>query len=95
MSRDVFAKLFFCQSKPIAFLLLQKLPIVVIQKFCYHSNVTSHYSSLFLCTEVSVWRLFNPVIPTQIFAQSHNPEGYFRYPSKYHFSGKRTTIYRG
>ena len=26
--------------------LLQKLPIVVMQKFCYHGNVTSHFSSL-------------------------------------------------
>ena len=26
--------------------LLQKLPIVVIQKICYHGNVTSHLSSL-------------------------------------------------
>ena len=26
--------------------LLQKLPIVVIQKICYHGNVTSHFSSL-------------------------------------------------
>ena len=25
---------------------LQTLPIVVIQKFCYHDNVTSHFSSL-------------------------------------------------
>ena len=39
-ARDARAKLFFCQSKSIAFLLLYKLPIVVIQKFCYHSNVT-------------------------------------------------------
>ena len=44
--RDERAKLFFCQSKPIAFSLLQELPIVVIQKFCYHSKVTSHFSSL-------------------------------------------------
>ena len=27
---------------------LQILPIVVIQKFCYHGNMTSHFSSL-LC----------------------------------------------
>ena len=27
---------------------LQKLPIVVIQKFCYHGNVTSHFSSLLI-----------------------------------------------
>ena len=26
--------------------LLQKLPIVVMQKFCYLGNVTSHFSSL-------------------------------------------------
>ena len=43
---DARAKLFFCQSNPIAFLLLKKLPIVVIRKSCYHSNVTSHFSSL-------------------------------------------------
>ena len=34
---------FFCCSP----LPLQKLPIVVIQKFCYHGNMTSHFSSLF------------------------------------------------
>ena len=28
---------------------LQKLPIVVIQKFCYHGNATSHFSSLLNC----------------------------------------------
>ena len=33
--------LFFCCSPSP----LQKLPIVVIQKFCYHGNVTSHFSS--------------------------------------------------
>ena len=52
--RDARAKLLFCQSKPIAFLpfsfsspsSLLKLPLVVIQKFCYHGNVTSHLSSL-------------------------------------------------
>ena len=26
--------------------LLPKLPFVVIQKFCYHGNVTSHFSLL-------------------------------------------------
>ena len=54
--RDARAKLLFCQSKPIAFLpfslpstsSLLKLPIVVIQKFCYHGNVTLHFSSLLL-----------------------------------------------
>ena len=30
---------------------LQKLPIVVIQKFCYPGNMTSHFSSLLLKTE--------------------------------------------
>ena len=42
------------QSKPVVFLpflfsspsLLLKLPLIVIQKFCYHGNVTSHFSSL-------------------------------------------------
>ena len=33
--------LFCCSPSP-----LQKLPVVVIQKFCYHGNVTSHFSSL-------------------------------------------------
>ena len=45
------ARLFFCQSKPVLLVCcspspLQKLPLVVIQKFCYHGNVTSHFSSL-------------------------------------------------
>ena len=52
--RDARAKLLFCQSKPIAFLpvsfsspsSLVKHTLVVIQKFCYHGNVTSHLSSL-------------------------------------------------
>ena len=34
--------LLFCCSP------LQKLPVVVIQKFCFHGNVTSHFSSLFV-----------------------------------------------
>ena len=52
--RDARAKLLFCHSKPIVFLpfsllspsSLLKLPIVVNQKFCYHDNVTAHFSSL-------------------------------------------------
>ena len=53
--RDARAKLLFCHSKPIVFLPLSllspsssllKLPIVVNQKFCYHGNVTAHFSSL-------------------------------------------------
>ena len=44
----------FCKYEPVVFLpfslpsplSLPKLPIVVIQKFWYHSNVTSHLSSL-------------------------------------------------
>ena len=36
-TRNAQAKLFFCQSKPIA--------IVVIQKYCSHGNMTSHFSS--------------------------------------------------
>ena len=52
--RDARAKLLPCQSKPVVFLpflfsspsLLLKLPLIVIQKFCYHGNVTSHFSSL-------------------------------------------------
>ena len=35
--RNTHAKLFFCQSKPIA--------VVVIQKYCSHGNMTSHFSS--------------------------------------------------
>ena len=31
----------FANLKLLLFLLLQKLPVVVIQKFCYHSNATS------------------------------------------------------
>ena len=49
--RHARAKLFFCKSKPIAFLLLQKLPNVVIQKFCYYSNVTSNFSSVFIAIQ--------------------------------------------
>ena len=48
------AELLFCRYKPIAFsqfslplpASLLKLPIVVIQKFCYHGNMTSHFASL-------------------------------------------------
>ena len=39
--------LFFCCSPSP----LQKLPFVVIQKFCYHGNMMSHFSSLLLKTE--------------------------------------------
>ena len=50
MQSDARAKMLFCQSKPIVFCCspspLQKLPIAVIQKYCYHGNVTSHFSSL-------------------------------------------------
>ena len=52
--RDARAQLLFCWCKSVAFFLfslpspasLLKLPIVVIQKFCYHGNVTSRFSSL-------------------------------------------------
>ena len=36
--------IFCCSPSP-----LQKLPIVVIQKFFYHGNVTSHFFSLLTC----------------------------------------------
>ena len=53
--RDARAELLFCGYKPIAFFQfplpspasLLKLSIIVIQKFCYHGNVTSHFSFLF------------------------------------------------
>ena len=32
---------------------LLKLPIVVIQKSCYHGNMTSHFSTLYLCIVLS------------------------------------------
>ena len=34
---------------------LPKLPVVAIQKFCYHGNVTSHFSSLY---EMSAYEYF-------------------------------------
>ena len=48
----------FCQYKPIPFLLftvavakrVKKLPVVVIQTFCYHGNMTSHFSSQHICS---------------------------------------------
>ena len=51
--RDARAQLLFCWYKPITFFWfslaspasLLELPIVAIQKFCYHGNVTSHFSS--------------------------------------------------
>ena len=47
--------LLFCGYKPIPFFQFPfpspaswlKLSIIVIQKFCYHGNVTSHFSFLF------------------------------------------------
>ena len=48
--RNACAKLFFCQYKHIAFLLLQKLPIVMIQKSGYHGNVMSLFFSLLFLT---------------------------------------------
>ena len=37
--------------------LLPKLPFVVIQKFCYHGNVTSHFTSLLVLSNSrrSIW----------------------------------------
>ena len=54
--RDARAKLLFCSSKPIALSpfslpspssLLPIVANVAIQKFCYHGNVMSHFSSLY------------------------------------------------
>ena len=53
----------FCQSKPIVSLLfgvaVAKTPykVVVIQKFCYHGNVTSHFSSLLNINLIFSWLL--------------------------------------
>ena len=63
--RDERVKLLFCYSKLIAFLSfsllspssLLKLPIAVIQKFCYHGNMTSHFSSLF---QLMIWKAPRP-----------------------------------
>ena len=54
--RDAGAKLLFCFLNFLLFLpfslpspsLLLKLPIVVIQIFCYHGNMKSHLFSLFV-----------------------------------------------
>ena len=56
--RDVRAKLFFCQTKPIAFLLLQKPSVVEIHKFSYHSKVTSHFFSLL---SLLLWYTFSRI----------------------------------
>ena len=63
--RDARVKLLFCYSKLIAFLSfsllspssLLELPIAVIQKFCYHGNMTSHFSSLF---QLMIWKAPRP-----------------------------------
>ena len=53
----------FCQSKPIVSLLfgvaVTKTPykVVLIQKFCYHGNVTSHFSSLLNINLIFSWLL--------------------------------------
>ena len=66
--RDARAKLLFCWYKLIAFQLfslpssLLKLPIVEIQKFCYHGNVTSHISSL----------LGNSLLTSEVIAPPRN-----------------------
>ena len=53
--RDARAKLLFCYLNLLVFFLpfsllspssLLKFPVVVMQKLCYHGNVTSHFSSL-------------------------------------------------
>ena len=52
--RDAGAKLLFCYLNLLLFLpfslpsalSLLKVPIVGIQIFCYHGNITSHFSSL-------------------------------------------------
>ena len=68
-----FLLLFFNFDKPIAFLpfslpstsSLLKLPIVVIQKFCYHGNVTSHFSSLLL-SNLWFWTKWSRDIPREL-----------------------------
>ena len=42
-------------------MLLQKFPIVVIQKCCYYGNVTSHFSSLLVFLILIRWIVINPV----------------------------------
>ena len=37
---------------------LLEIPIVVIQKFCYHGNVTTHFSSLFRLRSNGIGRIF-------------------------------------
>ena len=41
--------LFFFAGLVAVAVVVAKLPIVVVQKFCYHGNWTSHFSSFFLC----------------------------------------------
>ena len=70
---------FFAKVKPITFLpfslpspsSLLKLPIVLIQKFCYHGNMTSLFSSLLSPSQFS--SSFNNVITpaSQWSANSH------------------------
>ena len=55
---------FCCSRSP-----LQKLPIVVIQKFCYHGNVTSHSSSLLLSK--TCWLLYLISWKTYLISHRH------------------------
>ena len=62
---DASANLCFANRKPIIFFSclccrrrsLLKLPIVVIQKFCYHGDMTSHFSSLCLRVDCTATKL--------------------------------------
>ena len=44
--QSCFFAIAFSPFSLLSILLSVKLPNVVIQKFCYHGNVTSHFSSL-------------------------------------------------
>ena len=84
--RDARVKLLFCYSKLIAFLSfsllspssLLELPIAVIQKFCYHGNMTSHFSSLF---QLMIWKAPRPhtVIHRVIFCSLRLAAKIFRF----------------
>ena len=91
--RDARAKLSFCHNKPIVFLpfslqspspspsSLLKLPIVVLKRFFYHSNVTSYFSPLYKYRALEFYKLKSNVIPSEA-----GNRGYYMATRRYEIS---------
>ena len=88
---------FCCHGNVMQRLLLSIHPIRIFFYFCpnrftFRTRPRQQSSKKDENVEKKKWSpiwFFNPVIPTQIFAQSPNPEGYFRNPPpRAHFQSR-------